>query len=180
MAATAAASGSVEARAALARTLPVVPKVPTTADAAMLVTGTLKLLTNDPRNPELRIPLTDLARGATLSFPASVDFGDIPLSASSPPVPIAFKNLGSAPVPRLRPYRGRLSPRSRARGLSVIPILAEPVVGRDRLRVREASTTPTGMYPVFTPHDPSHDRAHDPDPPPSKRIRGRRCTLPNR
>ena len=64
----------------------------------MPVTGTLKLLTNDPRNPELRIPLTALARGATLSFPVSVDFGDIPVSASSPTQAIAFKNLGNAPV----------------------------------------------------------------------------------
>ena len=73
----------------------VLPEVPTTADAAFPVAGTLRFFTNDPARPTLGIPLTAIARGATLGFPASVDFGDIPLSAASPGVPLTVQNTGN-------------------------------------------------------------------------------------
>ena len=76
-------------------TVTVLPEVPGTAEAAFPVPGTLRFLTNDPAHPTIEVPLTTIARGATLAFASSVDFGDVPLSATSPGVPFTVKNTGN-------------------------------------------------------------------------------------
>ncbi len=73
--------------------------VPSTAAAGLPLTGALRFHNNDPNEPVVTIPLSVTPRGATLIMPSSpVDFGDIPVSATSPSVVGSILNVGSAPA----------------------------------------------------------------------------------
>ncbi|CAN5695866.1 hypothetical protein BH09MYX1_BH09MYX1_11470 [soil metagenome] len=61
------------------------------------VSGAAIVTTNDPLHPTFRIPLTATSRGAELHFEPT-GFGDIPVTGSSPAVPILLQNTGNAPV----------------------------------------------------------------------------------
>ncbi|CAN5253533.1 hypothetical protein BH09MYX1_BH09MYX1_28350 [soil metagenome] len=73
--------------------------VPSSAAAGLPVTGSLRFRTNDPNEPVVTIPLTVTPRGATLIMPSSpVEFGDIPVLATSPSVGGSIRNVGNAPA----------------------------------------------------------------------------------
>lgn len=73
--------------------------VPSTVVAGLPLTGSLRFHTNDPNEPVVTIPLSVTPRGATLVMPSSpVEFGDIPVSATSPSVAGAIRNVGNAPA----------------------------------------------------------------------------------
>lgn len=62
------------------------------------VTGSLRISTNDPRRPLIDVPLSVTPTGAMLRLPVTPDLGDIPITASSPPVPIVIANDGDAAI----------------------------------------------------------------------------------
>ncbi|CAN5532000.1 hypothetical protein BH09MYX1_BH09MYX1_21200 [soil metagenome] len=75
----------------------VVARFPREIDAGSTISGALLLTTNDPAHALVRVPLSGIARGAQLQFQPT-SFGDVPVSASSPAVPIMLQNTGNAPL----------------------------------------------------------------------------------
>lgn len=62
------------------------------------VTGSLRITTNDPRRPLIDVPLSVTPTGALLRLPQAPSLGDIPITASSPPVQVVLANDGDGPI----------------------------------------------------------------------------------
>ncbi len=77
--------------------IPIVARFPAFVPSGTVIPGTLIITTNDPEHPVVRIPLTATSYGAELHAEAT-SFGDIPVTASSPTLPVLLKNTGNAPV----------------------------------------------------------------------------------
>ena len=88
-------SGTIDGNRAGA--IRVVARFPAFVPSRTVIPGTLIITNNDPEHPVVRIPLTATAYGGELHAEAT-SFGDIPVTASSPAVPVLLKNSGNAPV----------------------------------------------------------------------------------
>ncbi|MBM4373803.1 MAG: choice-of-anchor D domain-containing protein [Deltaproteobacteria bacterium] len=74
--------------------------MPASANAGEGKKANVVVTTDDPLHPEVYIPLSVAAQGATFQLvaPSLADFGEVPMGVPATPIPFVLRNVGNAPA----------------------------------------------------------------------------------